>query len=64
MRRELLDRLDRAFGARLPRLDAKRRSRMVRVSLQIGLTLLPLTLDEDRATANAFAAELKAAICA
>lgn len=62
--RELLDRLDRAFGARLPRLDTKRRSRMVTVSLQIGLTLLPLTLDEDRATANAFAAELKAAICA
>jgi hypothetical protein len=37
---------------------------MVTASLQIGLALLPLTLDADRATANAFAAELKAAICA
>lgn len=64
IRRELLDRLDRAFAARLPRLGIKRRSRMVTVTLQMGLALLPLTLDADRATANAFAAELKAATCA
>lgn len=64
LQQELLDRLERAFAARLPRLGSKRRSRMVIVTLQIGLALLPLTLDADRATAKAFAAELKAAICA
>lgn len=64
MRRELRDRLDHAFAARLPELDAKRRSRMVTVSLQMGLTLLPLTLGANRAIADAFAAELKAAVCA
>jgi len=64
IRRELLERLDRAFAARQPRLGAKGRSRMVTVTLQMGLALLPLTLDADRATADAFAAELKAAICA
>jgi hypothetical protein len=37
----------------LPRLGPEPRSRVVIVTLEIGLALLPLTLDADRASANA-----------
>lgn len=53
---------DTAFAARLPHLDPVRRRRMVAVSLQIFLSLLPFTLDPDAREADAMVKELKAVL--
>jgi AcrR family transcriptional regulator len=59
---ELQERFDAGFAARLPDFNPENRRRMVAVSLQIALALLPLTLDRDRRVGDAFAQELKAAL--
>jgi AcrR family transcriptional regulator len=62
LRSSLLERFDAGFAARLPHFDPVRRRRMVIVSLQIALALLPLTLCPDGRQGDAFAIELKAAL--
>jgi hypothetical protein len=64
VRRGLLERFDAGFAARLPALNPDQRGRMVKVSLQIALAMLPLTLDSDTRLADAFAHELKAVLLA
>jgi AcrR family transcriptional regulator len=62
LRFRLLERFDAGFAARLPDFDPDQRRRMVIVSLQIALALLPLTLGPDSTEGDAFAMELKAAL--
>ena len=62
LRSRLLERFDTGFAARLPDFDPDQRRRMVIVSLQIALALLPLTLGPDNSQGDAFAMELKAAL--
>ncbi len=62
LRSRLLERFDTGFAARLPDFDPDQRRRMVIVSLQIALALLPLTLGPDGSQGDAFAMELKAAL--
>lgn len=62
LRSRLLERFDAGFAARLPDFDPDQRRRMVIVSLQVALALLPLTLGPDTSQGDAFATELKAAL--